>query len=150
MAETLALGGLAPSDWTEQLEVFEPCARYYEAMDILLYMEEDLPYRADRVDAFLTLMWHPSKEEAIGVKLKGFRFLFQRVQAILRAQRNVTVADSEFPSLVTALEVAMTAGLGAVITADAERQRIEEKYAHARRLLTKETVRFDAKELNAA
>jgi hypothetical protein len=150
MAETLALSGLAPPDWTGQLEAFEPCARYFESMDVLLYLEEDVPYRADRVDPFLTLLWHPSREEAIGVKLKGFRFLFQRVQAILRAQRNVTVADSEFLSLVTALEVAMTAGLGAVITADAERQRIEEKYAQARRLLTKETARFDATELSAA
>jgi len=83
MADSLALSALAPPAWKGSVEEFQPCARYYGAMDILLYLETDLPYRADRVDPFLTLLWHPGKEEAIGVKLKGFRFLFQRAQAIL-------------------------------------------------------------------
>jgi hypothetical protein len=149
MAE-LALDRLVPADWTGDLGApFEPCARYFEAMDILVYLEEDVAYRADRVDPFLTLLWHPSKHEAIGVKLKGFRFLFERMQATLKPH-GVSLEDSQFLSLVSALEVAMTAGLGAVITADAERRRIEERYAEARRLLTKDGAKFDAKQLALA
>lgn len=124
---------------------FEACAKYFDGIDVLVYLEEDVAYRADRVDAFLTLLWHPSKTEAIGVKLKGFRFLFDRMRAMLKP---AGVEDSEFPSLVLALEVAMTAGLGAAITADVEHQRIEEKYAEARRLLAQK--RFDAKQMTDA
>jgi hypothetical protein len=147
----LTLERLVPADSIGNLDQpFEPGARYFDAIDIVVYLEEDIAYRADRVDPFLTLLWHPSKEEAIGVKLKGFRFLFERMQAIRRG-----VTDSEFPALVDALEVAMTAGLGAVITANAEQKRrqerrIQEKYDQARRLLTKDDTRFDAKQMASA
>src|SRR5216684_613546 len=89
------------------IKEFTPCARYYETMDLLLYLQEDLSYRADRVDEFLTLLWHPQEDRAIGVKLKGFRFLFQRLKAALAAQ-NVQLGEGVFMSLVAALEVAMT------------------------------------------
>lgn len=147
MADTLDLKALAPPGWNSS--EFSPCARYYEDMDVLLYLEEDIPYRADRVDSFLTLCWHPEREEAIGVKLKGFRFLFSRMQAILAADGGkVQLSESHFVSLVRALEVAMTAGLGAVITTEAERKRIEEKYAKARKLV--ERAKFDERELAPA
>lgn len=71
------------SAWGDgELQPFKPVARYYEAMDCVIYLLEDLAYSADRVDGFLTLLWHPHEERLIGVKLKGFRFLFGRLQAI--------------------------------------------------------------------
>jgi len=140
MADTVDLVALAPADWTDTPGIFAPCARYYEDMDVLLYLEEDIPYRADRVDTFLTLLWHPEKEEAVGVKLKGFRFLFRRIQAILKADGK-TLNDGKFLRMITALEVALTAGLGAEITIDAERARlVEEKYDRARRLIDRATI----------
>lgn len=126
---------------------FQACARYYEPMDFLLYLREDLPYRADRVDSFLTLLWHPHEERAIGVKLKGFRFLFQQLQAIVRAQGGA-LPENGFPTLMSAVEVAMTAGLGASVTAGAERKRLLKSYATAKVLV--KAVRFDPRELKQA
>lgn len=123
-----------------EIKVFIPCARYYEPMDMLLYLEEDVSYRADRVDVFLTLLWHPYEDRAIGVKLKGFRFLFERARAILAAQ-NVRLGEADFLSLVMALEIAMTA-LGSAVMAEAERKRCEEGYERARELL--KSVKFDS------
>jgi hypothetical protein len=145
----LALDRLLPAGWTGSLDgPFESAAKYFDAMDVLVYLEEDVAYRSDRVDPFLTLLWHPSKNEAIGVKLKGFRFLFERIQALRKSER---VEESEFLSLVYALEVAITAGLGAIITADAEQKRINEKriekYAEARRLLAKDDPKFNARQM---
>ena len=123
---------------------FPSSARYYEPMDYILYLEMDTAHRADRVDRFLTLLWHPYEDRAIGVKLKGFRFVFERMREILHAQ-GVEVAKEEFMPLITAFEVAVTAGLGAAIIATAERQRLDEKYAKARELI--KSVRFDPREL---
>ena len=57
---------------------FRPVARYYPPMDFLLYLKEDCSYRADRVDQFLTLLWHPYKDELVGIKLKGIRFIYEK------------------------------------------------------------------------
>lgn len=126
---------------------FQACARYYEPMDFLLYLRDDLPYRADRVDSFLTLLWHPYQDQAIGVKLKGFRFLFERMQAIFRAQGRLLL-DNDFLPVMSAVEVAMTAGIGSAITDGAERKRLDRSYALAR-TLTK-SARFDPRELRKA
>ena len=153
MAAGLALSALASPAWEGSVAEFEPCARYYEAMDTLIYLEADLPYRADRVDPFLTLLWHPQKEEAVGVKIKGFRVLFQCLQEVAESLGR-KLDDEHFLPLVSALEMAMTAGLGAVITADAEERRVAEvrviKYGEARKLITRTQVRFDARELAKA
>ena len=146
------MGG-SPSTVTEQegfafwaISPFEPRALYYETMDFLLYLQEDVPYRADRIDQFLTLLWHPHEDRAIGVKIKGFRVLFDRVRAILNT-KNINVSDGFVP-FVTAIEVAFTAGLGAMITLDAERKRLEESYETARTLVR--SVEFDAGPLGIA
>lgn len=112
---------------------FQPCAHYYEAMDSVLYLQEDVSYRADRVDPFLTLLWHPQDDRVVGVKLKGWRYLFQRLQSILQAT-GVDIPDSHFIRLISAVEVAITAA-GAAIVADTERERIAEKYARAKEII---------------
>jgi hypothetical protein len=56
---------------------------------------------------------------------------------------------AEFLPLITALEVAMTAGWGAAITAEVE-QRRKEKYEKARRLLEKRNAAIDTKQMAAA
>lgn len=133
----------APTDWG-MLPAFKREAFYYEAMDFVIYLEEDLPYRADRVDDFLTLLWHPSEDRAIGVKLKGFRFIFERIRQILRAGGR-ELSSEEFLPLIAAVEVAMTAGAGATMTASAEQRRSIERYEAARALV--QTITFDAREL---
>ena len=58
-------------------QTFVPGAQYYPAMDCLLYLEEDVSYRADRVDEFLTLLWQPYSLRLVGLKLKGFHARFE-------------------------------------------------------------------------
>jgi hypothetical protein len=146
MGQTIAaLDGFLTAEMVGQtFPPFEPSARYYGPMDYILYLEEDVAYRADRVDRFLTLLWHPYEDRAIGVKLKGFRFIFERMREILRTKEADIAADGFLP-LITAFEVAMTAGIGAAIMATAERQRLDERYAKARELV--KNVQFNPREL---
>ena len=62
--------------------------------------------------------------------------------------KNMDISESRFLPFVSALEVAFTAGFGAVITLDAERQRLEEGYETARILVR--AVEFDAGPLAVA
>ena len=105
---------------------FKPHSRYHAGMDFLLYLKEDVSYRADRVDAFLTLLWHPYEDRLVGLKLKGFHFIFQRVKSIL------DLKNRDFLPLVKALEVALTGGVAECMMNALEQQRIEEKYQKAK------------------
>lgn len=64
---------------------FEPVARYFAPMDCLIYLREDCTYRAVRLNAFTTILLHPYEDRPVGVKLKGMRFLHERLKAILLA-----------------------------------------------------------------
>ncbi len=139
-----------------ELVPFAPAARYYEPMDCVIYLKEDVSYRADRVDAFLTLLWHPNENKAVGVKLKGFRWLFQRWQAFCRDEKDVAVPDEHFVPLLKAIEIALTARLGEIITHDAEsarkeeRVKIERSYQCAREIVDSVSVAVDAREMQIA
>ena len=61
--------------WDDSLKPFIPISKYYWTMDLLLYLKEDVSYRADRVDRLLTLLWHPYDDELVGIQIKGFRCL---------------------------------------------------------------------------
>ena len=64
-AQRLAAGG-----------AFKPCATYYPAMDMLLYLERDCPYRAVPVaGSNVELLLAPDTSDAVGVKIP----LFSRV-----------------------------------------------------------------------
>ncbi len=123
---------------------FDPYARYYEAMDVVLYLQEDVSYRADRVDGYLTLLWHPHEDRAIGVKLKGWRHLFTRLQRIVEAT-GASLPDSQFVTLISALELALESGQGDDVTADAERVRKAAKYKKALEIV--DGVNVDRREL---
>ncbi len=125
------------------IKEFIPCARYIEPMDVVVYIQEDLAYRADRVDPFLTLLWHPHEQRAIGFKLKGFRWLFANLQEILKEQ-SVGLEEDSFLSMISAIQFAMVAGGGAMLE-KMERDRLAEKYAEARRLA--KGIKFDSRQL---
>jgi len=88
---------------------FKPVARYYANMDFLLYVNEDCSYSAERVNPFLTVLWHPQEERLVGIRLKGFKFLFERIRAI------VDFKDGDFLPLTKAFEVSLTAGMAETI-----------------------------------
>lgn len=134
-------------DRTPNGEPFSQVARYFRNMDFLLFLTKDCSYRADRIDHFLTLLWDPEKDVAVGVKLKGFRFLFDRVKAILEVQ-GIDFAEMDFMYIAQVLEVAMAAGLGEEMMKDAERERLEEGYKTARALI--QNVKINRAELELA
>lgn len=80
---------------------FAPGARYYADLDYLLYMREPHSYRADRVDDFLTVLWHPDADRLVGVKFKGWRLVFDQVKEKLGWK------DEGFFPLIKALEFAL-------------------------------------------
>ena len=62
---------------------FRATTWYDRYMDHLIYLKEDVSYRADRVDPALTLLWHPHEERLVGVKLKGIAGVFEDISSIL-------------------------------------------------------------------
>jgi len=60
---------------------FEPTAYFDSEMDQLVYLTSNASYRAERVDAYLTILWDARELRIIGIKLKGFRSLFDDLKA---------------------------------------------------------------------
>jgi hypothetical protein len=149
MGEAIAAGDgfFLPDSSGQPWPEFQKSARYYAPMDVLLYLEEDVAYRADRVDPFLTLLWHPYEQRAVGIKLKGFRCIYEWTREIF-ATRGIHLTSDDFLPLITAFEVAMTAGRGAILTRETEQKRFEERYAQARALI--KDVQFDLREMALA
>jgi hypothetical protein len=141
MATSLAnLKGLLPEGWEQrQLTGFKPCARYFESMDDIVYLREDLPYRADRVDEFLTLLWHPDETRAIGVKIKGIRSLFRRLRAISEPL-GTKLDERDFVPVVSLLELVISVKAGPAITEATERLRLDDRYDTAKSLIENATV----------
>ncbi len=125
---------------------FTPAARYFPEMDVLTYLNEDCSYRADRVDKFLTVLWHPYEKKLVGIKLKGFKFFFERLKSILA----VELGEKEFFSLIAAIELVMTSGLATEIMNSVEYERRKEMYFRAIELAKRENVRIEYGELLAA
>jgi hypothetical protein len=149
MAMLASIEDLLPAGWSEtSIPEFVPAARYYAPMDSVVYLKEDVSYRADRIDAFLTLLWHPHEDRAVGLKIKGFRFLFDRWQAIAAAGGK-TIPNHMFVSLLEAVELAISVELGAVLTDEAEKDRKmaaserQKKYEKARELARAVQVNAD-------
>ena len=105
---------------------FAPIARYYPSMDFVIYLKEDCSYRADRVDSFLTVLWHPYEQKLVGVKVKGFAFLFERLKKII-----TDLEDEHFLPIVKALELAMTDGSAESLMSGIEVKRKAELYEKA-------------------
>ncbi len=109
---------------------FKPVARYFSAMDSLVYLKEDLSYRADRVDGRLTLLWHPYEENLVGIKLKGFKYMFTTLNSIA----DMNLKEEHFIPIVKYLELAMFGVAGAMMDNYEEegRERIKQKYEEAK------------------
>lgn len=123
------------------LDHFYPVARFHPEMDVIEYQNEDVSYRAERVDGMLTLLWHPKDERLIGIALKGFRFLFQQLK-----ERH-GVSDDKFLPLIMAVEEALVLGAAEGIMADAMAKR-QQQYESAKRFVA--TLGVPAEELRRA
>ena len=90
----------------DELQPFDPRAKYNHHMDALVYRRESGLCVAERVDAFLTVLWTRDQSRVVGVRFKGFRWIFNQV----REQLNW--GDAPFLPLVTILELVVEGGLG--------------------------------------
>lgn len=58
--------------------VYTPTAIYYREADYLEYVRRDVPSVSRRVDEYLTMVLDMHDRSPIGVKIKGFRHLYNR------------------------------------------------------------------------
>jgi hypothetical protein len=130
---------------------FEPCASYSAPMDQIVYLREDVSYRADRVDQFLTILWHPQEERVVGIKLKGIRFLFESLRSIVKSMVGKDISEEAFLPLVGALELALKMRGGSVWSDQLQRDRstdwiaLKQRYEIARGIA--EGVTFDPRKI---
>lgn len=116
---------LAPEFAGGEIPAFAPGVKYYPNMDYLIYKQEAGSYRADRVDAFLTVLWHPTEDRLIGVKLKSWRLLLQKVAAAFDLK-----PEFEFP-LVKALEFALAEEFAKEVMTNFDGRSPSERYRRA-------------------
>ena len=107
----------APSKGTP-LPAFTPTARYFAAMDCLIYLREECSYRAVRLNSFTTVLLHPQEDRPVGVKLKGMHFLHEKLKAIL-AGAGMLQSQLSGIGLISYWELALTNS-----SAEKERQRL--------------------------
>lgn len=125
------LESLAPSGWAPAKEGFQPITAYFAAMDFVLYLREECAFREDRIDGTLTLLLHPHKDRPVGVRLKGFRALYESVCERVPVLRK----HLPFDKLVEALEVGMHNDKGDALVNDATARRRRKAYERAKELL---------------
>jgi hypothetical protein len=116
---------------------FVPVARYDGGMDHLIYQSEDVPYVADRVDPFLTLLWRRNEDRLVGIKLKGFRHMFNGMKTLLP-----DVREDAFLPLIECLKFAIVYN-GEKILKELEKKhesRLKEKYDRALAFLCEQNV----------
>lgn len=152
---TLTLADILPAEWGEpSFEPFEPCASYSAPLDCITYLRKDESARADRVDHFLTILWHPyNDDEVIGIKIKGIRLLLENLQSVVKAVIGKDMPDEKFVPLVGALELALRMQLGSELSEKWQENRSEriaaltKSYEIARGFA--DGVTFDGVELSA-
>ncbi|MBK8200450.1 MAG: hypothetical protein IPK75_19045 [Acidobacteria bacterium] len=97
---------------------FKPSAKYNHGLDVLAYRAEGGTCVADRVDGFLTILWDKEQKRIVGIRLKGFRWVFNELKGRFKW------TDADFLPLVKVLEAVMSDGLGLQIVAD-QREKYE-------------------------
>ncbi len=63
---------------------FKPFARYFPAIDAMLFVREDVSYRAEMIDEqYLTLLWHPWEPRLVGVKLCSMHEVYDLLKSVV-------------------------------------------------------------------
>lgn len=71
-------GEVLPAEWLKKAMPFKPSARYYQAMDHLLYLNEDCSYRSQWIDPTLDVLLHPYEDRIVGAKISGFAHIVKK------------------------------------------------------------------------
>lgn len=111
---------------------FQPIAGFFDAMDCLVYLKEDVSYRAVRLSPYVTVLIDPIEDlKAVGIKIKGVRVIIKRALAILHAAGREDISELQ---VIAILETAFTASLGDEMMQEAEAERRKKYEAQARAL----------------
>lgn len=112
----------------DALPKFRPGVFFLPEMDSLIFLKEDEDYRADRVDQILTLLWHPTEPKLVGIKLKGFRWIYQHLLEV------GAIAENNFLTIVAVLDGAFLVAAYASENegASIDRQKRGDGYRQAR------------------
>jgi hypothetical protein len=114
-------------------------AVYFRAMDYILYLRQDGPYVADRIDESLTLLLDPTSRIAIGVKLKGFHHTYLQLKKVLGIIKFDLEARIPFRTFISLAEVAALQ-VGKDLINDTSRRVQFDSYEVARRIVGAITV----------
>jgi hypothetical protein len=144
---TSFLEQLAPYAAASDEKPFRPVARYYPPMDFLLYLNEDCSYCADRVDKFLTLLWHPYEDKLVGIKLKGLRYIFNQKRD--RLSKYGTLSWPIF-ALLSEILMDVLAEPMLAVAEESRREMLREKYREAVLFVAKENAHVSTEELKKA
>lgn len=122
------------------MPIYKPEAIYYETSDCLEYVRADDLFYYERIDSFLTLIRDIETGEAVGFKLKGFRYIFQHYG------QKFALTDDEFVSVMQAFGVLFTE-LGDKLLNDPNKQKA---YDEAARIAANDNVQFNVGEIRIA
>jgi hypothetical protein len=118
---------------------YSPAAIYYDGADMMEYVREDIPSIARRVDEFLTLVMSLQDRHLIGVRLKGFKYLYNKKLSLLAKSELVPGKDdAQFMLLTKVFEELMTK-IGNEMMAQLDRKRA---YEQAIEIVQLDQVRF--------
>jgi hypothetical protein len=125
---------------------YSPAAIYYDGADMMEYVREDIPSVARRVDEFLTLVVSLEDRHLIGVRLKGFKYLFnKKLISLEKSSLPNKNLDGEFMLLTKIFEELMTK-IGNEIMAQVDRKRA---YEQAMEIVEFDQVRFKTDQVAA-
>lgn len=65
---------------------FKPVTRYYQAMDMVLCVAEDVSYRSEAVGDFLEVLWHPTERYLVGLKVTHAKKVHRALEIIPKDQ----------------------------------------------------------------
>lgn len=118
-------------------------------MDMMLYLERDVSYRADMVDSTLTLLYEPYEDTLVGVKLKGCRNAFNKIASKHLQSYGEELRDAVFVSYIQIMEEMMVRDSEHLM---GEARRISEEkrkscYAKARRFFAVKDAKVKAEDI---
>jgi hypothetical protein len=125
---------------------YSPAAIYYDGADMMEYVREDIPSIARRVDEFLTLVISLDDRHLIGVRLKGFKYLYNKKLSLLsQTEVSKNKGDKQFMLLTRVFEELMTK-IGNEMMAQLDRKRA---YEQAIEIVQLDQVRFRTDQIAA-
>ena len=133
------VSGMSSETLNALSDPYEPKAVYFSDSDCIEYVREDTICVYDRVDKFLTLIYDETNLVLIGFKLKGIKYIFNR----LSPKHNLS--QDHFVEMIEILTAVCT-DLGNELTAD---QHLASAYKAAKKLARQYEVRVELDRLPA-